>query len=73
MNTIGCKPVWYIGTMGFSYSDWESVFYPQGLKPKDFLSYYSRIFRGVEIDFDLLRNSIAANNNPLEEFRKGRF
>ena len=50
MDTIGCNPVWYIGTMGFSYRDWVSVFYPQGLKPKEFLSYYSRIFHGVEID-----------------------
>lgn len=50
MNKIEIKPSWFVGTMGFSYKDWEGVFYPRGMKPKEFLSYYSRIFRCVEID-----------------------
>lgn len=41
---------WYIGTIGFSYADWKGVFYPQGLSPRNYLSYYSRVFKGVEID-----------------------
>jgi uncharacterized protein YecE (DUF72 family) len=40
----------YIGTMGFSYKDWAGSFYPQKLSPRDYLSYYSRIFDAVEID-----------------------
>lgn len=41
---------WHIGTMGFSYKDWEEVFYPAKLTSKDYLTYYSRIFNAVEID-----------------------
>lgn len=40
----------YLGTMGFSYEDWNSVFYPSEMDPRDYLSYYSRIFNSVEID-----------------------
>jgi uncharacterized protein YecE (DUF72 family) len=40
----------YIGTMGFSYKDWAGSFYPQRLSPREYLSYYSRIFDAVEID-----------------------
>jgi uncharacterized protein YecE (DUF72 family) len=41
---------WFIGTMGFSFQDWIGVFYPRGLIPEKFLSYYSRFFNSVEID-----------------------
>jgi uncharacterized protein YecE (DUF72 family) len=41
---------WYIGTMGFSYADWSGVFYPADMPARNYLSYYSRIFNGVEID-----------------------
>lgn len=36
--------------MGFSYADWNGVFYPPELPSRDYLSYYSRIFNAVEID-----------------------
>lgn len=41
---------WYIGTMGFSYQDWEGSFYPDGLPARSYLAYYSRIFNAGEID-----------------------
>ena len=41
---------WYIGTMGFSYSDWKGVFYPSEMPSRNYLAYYSRIFKSVEID-----------------------
>lgn len=41
---------WYLGTMGFSYKDWEGVFYPDGLAPRDYLAHYSRFFNAVELD-----------------------
>ena len=41
---------WYIGTMGFSYKDWNSVFYPKEMDARNYLAYYSRIFNCVEID-----------------------
>jgi uncharacterized protein YecE (DUF72 family) len=37
-----------LGTSGWSYKEWEGVFYPKGEKRK--LSYYSRYFKTVEID-----------------------
>ena len=37
-----------IGTSGWSYKEWEVVFYPKGEKNK--LSYYSKYFNTVEID-----------------------
>lgn len=40
----------FLGTMGFSYKDWNGVFYPAEMDSRDYLSYYSRIFRSVEID-----------------------
>lgn len=41
---------WWIGTMGFSYQDWRSGFYPEELAPRNYLSYYSRVFNAAEID-----------------------
>lgn len=41
---------WYLGTMGFSYKDWQGALYPSGLDTRNFLSHYSRIFNAVEID-----------------------
>lgn len=40
----------HIGTMGFSYKDWNGVFYPHEMKARNYLSYYSRVFNSVEID-----------------------
>lgn len=38
---------YYIGTAGFSYRDWEGIFYPKAV---DKLNYYSSIFNFVEIN-----------------------
>lgn len=40
----------YIGTSGFSYSDWLGNFYPQFCPKLDFLQFYSSKFNIVEID-----------------------
>jgi uncharacterized protein YecE (DUF72 family) len=40
----------YIGTSGWSYKDWVGNFYPEDIKPKDYLAYYSQQFNSVEID-----------------------
>ena len=39
-----------LGTMGFSYADWAGVFYPDRLKPGDYLAYYAKHFDTVELD-----------------------
>lgn len=38
----------YLGTSGWSYKEWEGIFYPEGEKNK--LSFYSRYFRTTEIN-----------------------
>ncbi len=36
--------------MGFGYKEWSGVFYPETLKPGDYLSFYSKYFDTVELD-----------------------
>ena len=38
------------GTCGFSYDDWQGVFYPEGLKKSDYLAYYSEHFDCLELN-----------------------
>jgi len=40
----------YIGTSGYVYDHWRGVFYPEGLPAGDWLSFYCRHFRTVEIN-----------------------
>ena len=39
-----------IGTSGYDYPEWKSVFYPKNLARKDFLSYYATKFNAVELN-----------------------
>jgi uncharacterized protein YecE (DUF72 family) len=39
-----------LGTQGWSYPDWNGVFYPPGSKQEDRLPFYSEIFDTVELD-----------------------
>jgi uncharacterized protein YecE (DUF72 family) len=39
-----------IGCSGYYYPMWKNKFYPQGLQPKNWLSYYSSIFNSVELN-----------------------
>jgi uncharacterized protein YecE (DUF72 family) len=46
----------YLGTSGFAYDEWKhGVFYPEGLKNADMLSYYASRFRSVEINYTFRR------------------
>lgn len=40
----------YVGTVSWSKADWVGSFYPNYLKPAQFLETYTRAFRTVEID-----------------------
>jgi len=40
----------HLGTVGFGYKQWRGVFYPAGLKPASYLSFYANYFNSVEID-----------------------
>lgn len=41
---------WYLGTVGFSYKDWDGAFYPAGMPQRSYLAHYSQIFNAVELD-----------------------
>src|SRR5262245_62986609 len=46
----------YLGTSGFSYDQWKhGVFYPEGLKNREMLSYYASRFPSVEINYTFRR------------------
>lgn len=40
----------YLGTSGFSYSDWVGYFYPRGMPRREWLSYYAREFNALELN-----------------------
>ncbi|RPE13709.1 DUF72 domain-containing protein [Chitinophaga lutea] len=40
----------HIGTSGWSYKDWKGLYYPETLKPTEYLAYFSREFKCVEIN-----------------------
>jgi len=39
-----------IGCSGWSYEGWKSNFYPSNMENRDYLSYYSKFFKFVEVD-----------------------
>jgi uncharacterized protein YecE (DUF72 family) len=41
---------WYLGTIGFTYPEWKSSFYPAGLPANQSLNFYSKVFNAVEIN-----------------------
>jgi uncharacterized protein YecE (DUF72 family) len=46
----------YLGTSGFAYDEWaHGVFYPEGLKVRERLSYYSSKLSSVEINYTFRR------------------
>ena len=46
----------HLGTSGFSYDEWKhGVFYPEGLKNREMLSYYSSQLSSVEINYTFRR------------------
>ncbi len=45
----------YIGTSGFSYEDWVGPYYPEGLPKQDWLEFYAKEFKTLEINFTYYR------------------
>jgi uncharacterized protein YecE (DUF72 family) len=45
----------YVGTSGFSYDDWVGPYYPEGLEKKDWLAFYAKEFKTLEINFTYYR------------------
>jgi uncharacterized protein YecE (DUF72 family) len=52
-----------IGTSAFTAAGWESAFYPAGMKPADYLSYYATKFNTVEVDSTFYRAPSVATVN----------
>jgi len=47
--------IYHLGTSGWSYPEWVSLFYPEDLSSKDWLSFYSQHFSSVEINMTFYR------------------
>jgi uncharacterized protein YecE (DUF72 family) len=45
----------YLGTSAFTAAGWPGTFYPTGMKPTDYLSYYATRFDTVEVDSTFYR------------------
>src|SRR5271170_5434697 len=50
----------HLGTSAFTAAGWEGSFYPAGMKPADYLTYYSTKFDTVEIDSTYYRTPTAS-------------
>jgi uncharacterized protein YecE (DUF72 family) len=56
-----------VGTSAFTAAGWEHAFYPAGMKPADYLTYYATQFDTVEIDSTFYRTPPAATVNSWRE------
>lgn len=52
---IGTDVGTYIGTSAFTAAGWEGSFYPEGMKPADYLRHYATRFNSVEVDSTFYR------------------
>jgi uncharacterized protein YecE (DUF72 family) len=50
----------HIGTSAFTAAGWEGSFYPAGMKPADFLTFYATKFDSVEVDSTFCRTPSAS-------------
>jgi uncharacterized protein YecE (DUF72 family) len=55
-----------IGTSAFTAAGWETAFYPAGMKPADYLTYYATKFNTVEVDSTFYRTPSVATVNGWE-------
>ena len=53
----------HIGTSAFTAAGWENAFYPAGVKPADYLTYYATKFETVEVDSTFYRTPSVATVN----------
>jgi hypothetical protein len=57
----------HIGTSAFTAAGWEGSFYPRGMQPSDFLTYYATKFNTVEVDSTFYR---APSASTVEGWRR---
>ena len=58
----------HLGTSGYVYRDWRSVFYPEGLPARRWLDHYSSVFSTVELNATFYRLPTA---NAVDGWREG--
>ena len=56
---------WHIGCSGYMYREWKDIFYPNSIRQKDWLQYYSTQFDTLEINSTFYKFPEAKN---LEKF-----
>ena len=56
----------HLGTSAFTAAGWENVFYPAGMKPAEYLTYYATKFNIVEVDSTFYRSPSVATVNGWE-------
>ena len=49
LSNVNHPPI-ILGTSSFTATGWKGAFYPKGLRPAEYLSYYAQHFDTVEID-----------------------
>jgi uncharacterized protein YecE (DUF72 family) len=54
-NSRAMPPTIHLGTSAFTAAGWEGAFYPAGMKPSDYLSFYATKFDTVEVDSTFYR------------------
>lgn len=57
----------HVGTSGWSYKHWKGGFYPQTLKPGEYLSFYAGHFKVTEINSSFYRLPLAATLDNWKE------
>lgn len=63
MPATSKTPGIHLGTSAFTAAGWEDSFYPKGMKPADYLTYYATKFDTVEVDSTFYRIPSAATVN----------
>jgi hypothetical protein len=56
-----------IGTSAFTAAGWPGSFYPKGMQPRDFLTYYATKFDSVEVDSTFDRKRVTDSSRALLE------
>ncbi|MGA8012461.1 MAG: DUF72 domain-containing protein [Candidatus Acidiferrales bacterium] len=57
----------HLGTSAFTAAGWEGAFYPAGMKPADYLTYYATKFDTVEVDSTFYRTPSASTVSRVSE------
>jgi uncharacterized protein YecE (DUF72 family) len=57
-----------IGTSAFTAVGWPGSFYPKGMQPRDFLTYYATKFDSVEVDSTFNRTPSRSTVPPWPRF-----